>query len=169
MTTAAISQLLKNKFGESVILEEDFTGLQHALSIQPSLISEVCLFLRDCPETYFDFLSCLSAVDYGIEQQQFGVVYHLLSMTKNFQLVLKVKINNNRESNNLPEVPTVSNVWKTADWHEREAYDLMGIVFTGHSDMRRILCPDDWEGFALRKDYQEAEAYKGIKIKYDRA
>ena len=64
----------------------------------------------------------------------------------------------------MPEFKSITSVYRTADWHEREAYDLLGIFFEGHPDLRRILLPDDWEGFPLRKDYKNAEYYKGIKI-----
>jgi NADH-quinone oxidoreductase subunit C len=160
-----IKALLINKFGEGVVLGEETSGLQKALIIKPEMIAEVCLELRDNPETYFDFLSCLSGVDYGTTENRFGVVYHLASIPFNTQLVLKVSIENNRELDNLPAFPSVSAVYKTAEWHEREAYDLEGIFFENHPDLRRILLPDDWEGYPLRKDYQEAEEYKGIKIK----
>ncbi|MYF99827.1 NADH-quinone oxidoreductase subunit C, partial [Candidatus Poribacteria bacterium] len=63
-------------------------------------------------------------------------------------------------------IPTVSHIWKTADWHERETYDLYGILFEGHTDLRRILLPDDWEGFPLRKDYQEPDFYRGMRVPY---
>ncbi len=157
--------LLINKFGGGVILGEETSGLQKALIIKPEMIAEVCLELRDNPETYFDFLSCLSGVDYGTTENRFGVVYHLASIPFNTQLVLKVSVENNRELDNLPAFPSVSAVYKTAEWHEREAYDLEGIFFENHPDLRRILLPDDWEGYPLRKDYIEAEEYKGIKIK----
>jgi len=160
-----IKALLINKFGESVILGEETLGLQKALIIKPEMIAEVCLELRDNPETYFDFLSCLSGIDYGTTENRFGVVYHLASIPFNTQLVLKVSTGNNRELDNLPAFPSISAIYKTAEWHEREAYDLEGIFFENHPDLRRILLPDDWEGYPLRKDYQEAEEYKGIKIK----
>jgi NADH-quinone oxidoreductase subunit C len=73
-----------------------------------------------------------------------------------------------RTSSTLPIIPSVSSIWRSADWHEREAFDMYGIQFEGHPDMRRILCPDDWEGYPLRKDYEPAELYKGLKIKFDR-
>jgi NADH-quinone oxidoreductase subunit C len=160
-----IKALLINKFGEGVILGEETSGLQKALIIKPEMIAEVCLELRDNPETYFDFLSCLSGVDYGTTENRFGVVYHLASIPFNTQLVLKVSAENNRDLDNLPAFPSVSAVYKTAEWHEREAFDLEGIFFENHPDLRRILLPDDWEGYPLRKDYKEAEEYKGIKIK----
>ena len=162
-----IKSLLTHKFGADVVVGEETTGLQKALLIQPARIADVCLELRDNPETYFDFLSCLSGVDYGVAEglSRFGVVYHLASIPYNTQLVLKVSVENDRSADNLPSFPSVSSVWKTADWHEREAFDMVGIFFENHPDLRRILTPDDWEGYPLRKDYKEAEEYKGIKIK----
>lgn len=161
-----IKTLIVKNFGDESIRSEDTECLQPSLNIKTELIADVCLLLRDHPETYFDFLSCLSAVDYGVDNQMFGVVYHLASIPFKTQLTLKVEVENSRDLQDLPKVPTVSTVWKSADWHEREAYDLMGIIFIDHPDMRRILLPDDWEGYPLRKDYQTAEYYKGIKIDY---
>src|ERR1700761_355963 len=164
MSFAEIRSLLIEKFGESVIVGEETTGLQPALLIDPDRIADVCLELRNNPKTYFDFLSCLSGVDYGVEDRRFGVVYHLSSIPYHLQLVLKISATNDRSLDNLPTFPTVSHVYRTADWHEREAYDMTGIFFEGHPDLRRILMPDDWQGFPLRKDYKNAEYYKGIKI-----
>lgn len=165
MSFEEIKALLAAKFGNGVIAGEETGGLQPALLIAPERIAEVCLELRDNPATYFDFLSCLSGVDYGVESGKFGVVYHLASIPYQTQLVLKVSKENDRDENNLPSFPSVSSVYRTADWHEREAYDMIGIFFEGHPDLRRLLLPDDWEGYPLRKDYVEAEYYKGIKIK----
>jgi NADH-quinone oxidoreductase subunit C len=159
-----IKLLLTNKFGESVITGEERTGMQPALLIDADRIAEVCLELRDNPKTYFDFLSCLTGVDYGIDSGRFGVVYNLSSIPYHLQLTLKVSKENNRNEEELPSFPSVTSVYRTADWHEREAYDLVGIFFEGHPDLRRILLPDDWEGYPLRKDYKTAEYYKGIKI-----
>jgi len=160
-----IQDLLAAEFdGEAVAAVEE-VGLQAALVIPPAKLAAVCLFLRDHEETYFDFLSCISAVDNGVERGSFSVVYHLASIPHQHQLTLKVTIENDRHLDNLPVVPTVTGVWRTADWHEREAFDLMGIYFEGHPDLRRILLPEDWEGYPLRKDYEEAETYHGIAIK----
>jgi len=164
MNLEEIKSILIQKFGESVIAGEETTGLQPALLINPDRIADVCLELRDNPKTYFDFLSCLSGVDYGVEASRFGVVYHLASIPYQTQLTLKVSKENNRDLDNLPSFPTVSSVYHSADWHEREAFDMEGIFFEGHPDLRRILMPDDWEGYPLRKDYKNAEYYRGIKI-----
>ena len=166
MTFEEIKNLLINKFGSDIIIDEETTGLQPALIIQPDKIAEVCLELRDNANTYFDFLSCLSGIDYGLDENKFGVVYHLASIPYKNQLVLKVIKEHDRNSEILPSFPSVTGVWNTAEWHEREAYDLIGIFFDNHPDLRRILLPDDWEGYPLRKDYKTAEYYKGIKIDY---
>ncbi len=164
MSFEEIKELIARKFGENAIAGEEHTGLQPALQIKPDIIAEVCMELRDNEQTYFDMLSCLSGVDYGVEENMFGVIYNLASIPNKTQLTLKVKKYHDRSREELPSFPTVSSVWRTADWHEREAYDLMGIWFDGHPDLRRILLPDDWEGYPLRKDYQVQEYYHGIKV-----
>ena len=161
MTFEDINLLLIEKFGPDVIAGEETGGLQPALLINPYLIAKVCYELRNNPNTYFDFLSGISGVDYG---NRFGVVYHLASIPYQTQLTLKISKENNRIFDELPSFPSVTSVYRTADWHERETYDLLGIFFEGHPDLRRILLPDDWEGFPLRKDYKAAEFYKGIRI-----
>ena len=165
MSFDEIKKLLSEKFGSDVIMDIQSGGLQPALIIKPELIVPVCEELRDNKNTWFDFLSCLTGVDHGVENNKFSVVYHLASIPHKHQLVLKVIIDHDRNTSTLPTCNTVSGVWKTAEWHEREAFDLLGIQFEGHPDPRRILLPDDWEGYPLRKDYIVAEEYKGIKIK----
>jgi len=168
MTNTVVAEkaktLLTARFGEDIVVESS-GGLQPALYLAPERLVDVCFFLRDQEDLYFDFLSCISAVDDGVAAGTFTVVYHLASIPYNRQLTLKVKLANDRRLDNLPVVPSVSAVWRTADWHEREAFDLMGVFFEGHPDLRRILLPDDWEGYPLRKDYKEAETYHGIAIK----
>lgn len=160
-------KIISDKFGSDIILTQESILLQPSLTIQTSFIKEVCTELKHNPNTYFDYLSCLSGVDYGIEKNQLGVVYHLASIPFKTQLTLKVVLSLDRKSNELPIVPSVCDVWHTANWHEREAYDMYGILFEGHPDLRRILCPVDWEGYPLRKDYKTADTYKGIKIDYE--
>lgn len=165
MSFEEIKSLLVAKFGEGVIVGEETGKLQPALLIDPDRIVDVCLELRNNPRTYFDFLSNLSGVDYGVEAGKFGVVYHLASIPHGGALLtLKVIKEHDRNGDSLPEFKSLVSVYGAADWHEREAYDMLGIWFVGHPDLRRILLPDDWEGFPLRKDYKNAEYYKGIKI-----
>jgi NADH/F420H2 dehydrogenase subunit C len=104
--------------------------------------------LRETPETAFDYLFCLSGVDYG---KQLGVVYHLESTTHNHALVLKVKTDDRVN----PNFDTVCGLWRTAEWHEREVFDLLGIKFNNHPDMRRLFLDDEWVGYPLRKDYKD--------------
>jgi NADH-quinone oxidoreductase subunit C len=159
-----VKQLLIERLGADVVISEETGGMQPALIIAPDRITDVCLELRNNPATYCDFLACLSGVDYGTEANKFGVVYHLTSIPYQTQITLKISKTQDRNFDDLPSFPSVSSVYRTAEWHEREVYDLLGIFFENHPDLRRILLPDDWEGFPLRKDYVTAEYYKGIKI-----
>jgi NADH-quinone oxidoreductase subunit C len=112
-------------------------------------IVNVCDALKNGAEARFDFLADLCGADRGVEEEpRFEVNYHLFSTTKHHRLRLKVLLN---ESDT--KVPTVTGIWRTANWHERETFDLFGVVFEGHPDLRRILLPDDWQGYALRKDF----------------
>jgi NADH-quinone oxidoreductase subunit C len=160
-----IKSLLIAKFGADVIVGEEAGGMQPALLIAPDSIADVCLELRNNEGTYFDFLSCITGVDYGVEANRFGVVYHLASIPYQTQLTLKISRENNRDEESLPSFPSITSVYRTADWHEREQFDMLGIYFEGHPDLRRLLMPDDWEGYPLRKDYNTVDKYyKGIKI-----
>lgn len=165
-TFAELKSLLIEQFGEAIVLHEDAAAMQPSLTVPVGKIAEICQFLHQSPETYFDLLECLTAIDNGLEKDTMEVIYHLYSIPYGHALVLKTVCPRNAEPGTLPEVPTVSHVWRTADWHEREAYDLLGIRFTGHPDLRRILLPADWQGYPLRKDYQEQELYHGLKVKY---
>jgi len=116
------------------------------LAVPPSQLVEVCRFLRYDPPLSFDYLSFVTSVDW---KTYFEVVYYLVSTLHKHKCVIKVKL----EDRTSPEVPTISTIWPTADWQEREVFDLMGIRFAGHYNLRRILLPDDWEGYPLRKDF----------------
>ena len=112
-------------------------------------IASVCGFLKAWPETRFDFLADLCGVDRGAEEEpRFEVNYHLFSTTKYHRWRLKVLLNEDNV-----HVDSVTSIWRTANWHERETYDLFGVIFDGHPDLRRILLPEDWQGHALRKDF----------------
>ncbi len=159
--------LLKNNFPENTILEASPESIQPYLVIAPSEIEKVCRFLYAHEQTYFDFLSCLTALDNGKEAGTMEVIYHLYSIPYDAKMVLKVILERSSEGQTLPQVPSVSSVWQTANWHEREAFDLLGIYFLNHPDLRRILLPQDWEGHPLRKDYQHQERYHGIRVAYE--
>lgn len=161
LTFEQIEQLLLDEFGVYITKEENI-GLQNTLYIDTDKIVQVCIFLKESPATYFDFLSSITALDKG--ENNFELVYHLASIPYKNQLTLKIKVFQNENTEFLPEVPSVSGVWKTADWHERETYDLFGIFFRNHPDLRRILLPDDWEGYPLRKNYKAADTYRGMPI-----
>ena len=123
--------------------------------IQRSEIARVCRLLRDDPELTYNFLSDLTALDWwGKRDPRFEVVYHLYSFHHKRRIRLKVRV---AEGESLA---TTTAVWPAANWLEREVYDLFGIVFEGHPDLRRILMPEDWQGHPLRKDYPVAESPK---------
>ena len=160
MTSQEIYTRLKEEFGESIPSLEEVVGDSYILVI-PEAIADVGHYLAEDEALAFDSLMCLSGVDLNAKDTDLAVVYHLYSMNHRHKVVLKTLVP--KED---PHLPTVEHIWKTAQWHEREAYDLYGIIFENHSDLRRILLPDDWEGYPLRKDYQEPEFYRGMRVPY---
>lgn len=124
-------------------------------------IIPVARAMQQNPLLYFDMLSCITGIDNGPEARTMEVVYNLYSIPFNHHLSIKIILPRDN-----PEVDSVSEVWKTADWHEREIFDMYGVVFINHPDLRRILMPADWEGHPLRKDYTHQEYYRDIKVKY---
>ena len=161
MTPQEIVEKLSVKFGSvsDIGIEAKLDNpVDPYIKISPNHILEVTKYLRDDEEMLFDFLSCLSGVDL---KGKLAVVYQLFSMVKRHKITLKVEVPTEN-----PNVQSVESIWKSANWHEREAFDLYGINFTGHPDLRRILLPYDWEGHPLRKDYQVPEFYNGMKVPY---
>ena len=154
-----ILHTLQEQFSDKIVRSSQ-EGLQPFVVVAPEAVAEICAFLKTEPGLAFDSLMCLSGVDYKNskkEADRMEVVYHLFSMRHRHKIVLKVELP--REN---PALPTVEAVWAIANWHEREAYDMYGIHFDGHSDLRRILCPDDWVDYPLRKDYVQPETYRGM-------
>lgn len=161
MKAEEIYDVLVGQFGESILgFDTELSG-DPSIQIASASIAEVCTYLAETKTLLFDSLMCLSGVDLSAQDEDFTVVYHLYSMNHRHKVVLKSTV---------PKIdghlPSVAHIWKTADWHEREAYDLYGIFFEGHTDLRRILLPDDWEGYPLRKDYQEPDFYRGMRVPY---
>jgi NADH-quinone oxidoreductase subunit C len=156
----AIHERLAARFGDKVTVFQA-EALQPWAVVAAEAIAEVAAFCKSDPELALDNLMCLSGVDYPKETPpRLEVVYHLYSYAHTHGFVLKVHLP--REN---PACPTVEAVWGVANWHEREAFDMLGIVFTGHSDLRRILLPDDWDGYPLRKDWQDPDYYNGMHVK----
>jgi NADH-quinone oxidoreductase subunit C len=166
MTAKEIKEILINKFGAEAVVKENFELAQPQLTIRKDLIKDVCLELYSNEKTYFDFLSCVSGVDNGPASGTMEVIYHLYSIPFNHHIVLKVDLIRNKQEEPLPVIQSISNIWRSANWHEREIFDMYGIIFEGHPDLRRILLPADWEGYPLRKDYEQQKYYHGIKVEY---
>jgi len=164
MSFEEIKQIVSSRFGEDTFTVSNIKSYQPILQIPINHLIAVCSFLHSDEKLYFDYLACLTGLDNGVDKGTIDVVYNLNSIPYQSNLTIKVTIS--RQVSGYSVIPTVSNIWKTADWHEREAYDLMGIHFEGHPDLRRILLPNDWQGYPLRKDYQEQEFYHGIKVIY---
>ena len=179
MSGQAFVDQLKAKFGDQ-ITGANLENLDPWIEVAPAGLVAVAEYLRDEPSLAFDYLNCISGVDYlhtdakkaaKVDwQPHIEVIYHLFSVQHKHSLVLKVVLprwqgdtDSSAATGELPEIPSVSQVWSTADWHEREVYDLVGVRFTGHPNLRRILCPEDWVGHPLRKDYEMPLEYHGIR------
>ena len=174
MTANDIASALQQKFGDK-IKSTKLDALDPFAVVEPVDLVEVCRFLRDDPRLKFELLNNISGVDYlepdpkkaakaGFEPH-LEVVYHLQSFTHRHRFTLKVLLPRWKDNKpgELPEVPSVAGLWRTADWHEREVYDLCGVWFAGHPDLTRILLSDDWVGHPLRKDYEFPLEYHGIR------
>ena len=174
MTAAEIIAVLEEKFG-SRIKAKKLDTLDPFVVVAPADLLPVCRFLRDDPRLRFEFLNCISGVDYlepdakkaakaGFDPHV-EVVYHLSSFTHRHRFVIKIVLPRWRDNKpgDLPEVPSVTGLWQGAVWHEREVYDLSGIWFAGHPELRRILLSEDWIGHPLRKDYEFPLEYHGIR------
>jgi NADH-quinone oxidoreductase subunit C len=158
MEAAKIYERLRAKFGES-IGDANLAAKDPYVSVQPQVIRDVCRYLCDDPDLRFDCLSNESGVDYK-NDGEIEVVYHLYSYTYRHLAVLKVRVPRDNAV-----VPSVESVWKAAIWLEREIFDLLGVLFTDHPDLRRLLMPEDWVGHPLRKDFVEPDEYHGISTR----
>jgi NADH-quinone oxidoreductase subunit C len=156
MPPTAIAQLLQERFGDRLLklVPEDKHPRVH---VNVEHWRDVAEFLKNDPALTLDWLACLSAVDY-VADNQFCVVYDLTSFDLGHSFAFKVFAPRSDDTH----FPSVCDLWPAAEWHEREAYDLMGIHFDNHPDLRRILMADDWEGHPLRKDYVFPREYHGI-------
>jgi NADH-quinone oxidoreductase subunit C len=129
--------------------------------VQPGGMARVGAFLKSDPELAFNYLVAISSVD---QKETLAAVYHLESVDLATGRIRHSAVLKTEAPRATPVVASVAHVWATADWQEREVYDLMGLSFTGHPDLKRILCDQDWEGHALRKDYVFPRSYRGIDL-----
>lgn len=171
---AQVLPSLQAQFGDRIVGSQ-LEALDPWIEVSAAALLDICRFLKTDPRWEFNLLNCITGVDYlHVDPKKAAkagwsphvvVIYHLSSVTRKHGLVLKVKLPRwqDDQPGRPPELPSVSAVWKTALWHEREVYDLMGISFQGHPDLRRILCPEDWVGHPLRKDYEMPVEYHGIR------
>jgi NADH-quinone oxidoreductase subunit C len=174
MNEKSIVEQLEAQFGDQIVAVE-LDAIDQWIEIQPASLIEVCQYLRDTDGIQLEMLNCITVVDYLQTdpkkaakldwEPHLEVVYHLSSISHKHSLVIKLKLDRWQDEDQqlLPDVPSVSQIWSTADWHEREVFDLSGVNFTGHPGLKRILCPEDWVGYPLRKDYQMPQEYHGIR------
>ncbi|HRX78056.1 MAG: NADH-quinone oxidoreductase subunit C [Planctomycetaceae bacterium] len=174
MSGQNLVERLSKRFGDK-ITGSNLEAIDPWIEVSPDGIAEVCEYLRDDAELRLNLLNCITGVDYFMADPKKAakagwephteVVYHLSSTLNKHSLVLKVILPRWKDGveGELPEVLSVSGVYNTANWHEREVYDLSGVRFVGHPNLRRILCPEDWVGYPLRKDYEMPLEYHGIR------
>lgn len=151
-----VSEILEVKFPGVVILSEE--PHNEFIQIHPEKWNEIAKFIKTEPEIKFDSCQCITGVDLGIEQN-LEVRYNFHSMKLKHKIEIRIAVERKR-----PSIPSVEQVWRIADWFEREVYDMYGIRFKGHRDLRRMLLPDDWKGWPLRKDYKTPKTYNGMKV-----
>jgi NADH-quinone oxidoreductase subunit C len=160
MEPLEIVDRIKDKFFSEIVDVKEFRD-QVSVSMKREKILEICRYLHDDPDMYMNYLADLCGVDYPDNKFRFEVVYNLFSMKHEHRILIKALL-----SEDDPMVESVVSVWNGANWHEREACDMYGIVFNNHPDLRRILMPEDWEGYPLRKDYPlkgPEREYKGFE------
>jgi NADH-quinone oxidoreductase subunit C len=167
ITATSTVAMVREKFPQVVVETIDFRGEQ-TIVLLPEHLVKVCAYLQK--NLRYTFLSSVTAVDWLERLPRYDVVYHLLSIPHQCELRLKVRVGQRGEEH--PSVPTVISVWPAANWYEREVYDLFGITFAGHPDLRRILMPIDWTTYPLRKDYPLTgfdlpEPHWGGQVPYD--
>jgi len=161
MERESLFDRIRQAFGEEGLAFQE-EGPQPGVVVSPERLREFCLFLRDDPELRFEALTSLAGVDYP-EEEKLRTSYHVFSYEKRHLLPFHVDLPRER-----PRQPSVQDIWPAANWYERESWDLLGIIYEGHPDLRRIMMPDDWTGHPLRKDYEEQPEYNGMPTQRER-
>ena len=156
MTPTEIKETLDREFPGSVIDNEELAESQ--IELKPDQWLEIATYLQNDPGLSFDQLECVTGIDTG-EDGPLQSRYNFHSMDHRHKIEVVISLDRNN-----PKVASIEQVWRVGDWFERETYDMFGIIYEGHRDLRRILCPEDWEGWPLRKDYETQETYHGIVV-----
>jgi NADH-quinone oxidoreductase subunit C len=144
---AAVLGQLKNRFGDAILESNEFRG-ELTVVVPKERIVDVCRFLKEDPQLQFDFLADVCGIDMYTPTKRFGVIYNLYSLKNRNRIRLKIFTEEDD-----PKVPTMTGLFGTANWHERETFDMFGIIFEGHPDLRRVYMPDEFEHYPLRKDF----------------
>ena len=163
MTFSEITEKINQEFGEDFLSEVNAEAKQPFIVIDKAKLLVLAKFLQQTEGLYFDHLACITTIDNRQKDNKFEVIYHIDSFVYLHSFIIYIYLPEDQELS----IPSLESIWRSADWHEREAYDLMGITFDNHPNMTRILLPKDWEGHPLRKDYKEQKYYHGITVKYE--
>jgi NADH-quinone oxidoreductase subunit C len=155
MKPSELLNIIEEEFGD-FILESSDEGFDPYIVVEPDALRDISFFLRDDERMKFDFLRTLVGMD---KIDFIESLFVLFSYTHRHQIIVKVEANHKN-----PEVDTVSDIWKAANWYERESYDLVGITYKGHPDLRRLMMPQDWVGHPLLKDYKQPKVYHGMDL-----
>ena len=147
MTTTIIVEKLKTAFADDIQSVQEFRG-ETTVYVKPAAIVTICAFLKDLPDAPFDYLVDVCGADNFTAEGRFEVIYNIYSLRTKIRMRLKTRVEENS-----PRLPSVTSVWPGADWPERETYDMFGIEFTGHPDLRRIYMPEEYAHYPLRKDF----------------
>jgi len=144
---AIVEEKLKQVYAGKILESYTFRGDLNVV-LKPGDIPEICRFLKTEADLKLNFLSCITAADYlNVREPRFEVVYVLFSIPNKYRVILKTRVDENED------VPTLTGLWDTANWQEREVFDMFGIKFSGHPNLKRILMDDDWVGYPQRKDF----------------
>ena len=158
---ALLSENPNKKFGK--MIEDKFQGSLDAelndthIQLKPDNWFEIAKWLKSEPSLYFDSLQCHTGMD--VSENMLEARYNLHSMTHDHKIEIRIAVSRDKA-----KIPSIEQIWRIGDWFERETYDMFGIFFDGHRDHRRMLLPEDWIGYPLRKDYEVQETYHGIAI-----
>ena len=157
MKLSDIVKLLDGNFSEFI----EYLDESNFIKVSSSKWKEIALFIKENNKLKFDYLMCISSYDSG-DKKTYGVAYNFKSTSIGHYLEIRIEITDEES------IPSATHLWGSADWHEREAYDMMGIKFNNHPNFKRILLPEDWSGYPLRKDFETPDYYRGMPVPKDK-